>query len=261
MNTEILKEKTLIQHSLNIGTSQTANISRLDKLGIDPDGLPIEVFIQKIKEVFEVQNITYFCPSFPGRSLFNPYFVTTYSTDWIEHYKSNNYGAVDPVLTEASQSIFPVDWATLPKKNPKAKKMFSETSKFGVGQQGLTIPIRGPLNGVWALFILTSNDNSSAWEARHYELLRDLFPVAYYVHQRACRLHFQTEEINLNTLSRRENEALGWCAQGKAIEDIGLLMSISPETVKGYLDSARYKLGALNRVHAVVKAIRAGLIG
>jgi DNA-binding CsgD family transcriptional regulator len=37
-------------------------------------------------------------------------------------------------------------------------------------------------------------------------------------------------------------------------------MRISAETVKAHLDSARYKLQALNRVHAVTKAIRAGLI-
>ena len=37
-------------------------------------------------------------------------------------------------------------------------------------------------------------------------------------------------------------------------------MKISSETVKAHLDSARYKLGALNRGHAVAKAIRHGLI-
>ena len=37
-------------------------------------------------------------------------------------------------------------------------------------------------------------------------------------------------------------------------------MRISLETVKAHLDSARDKLQALNRIHAVAKALRAGLI-
>lgn len=261
MNAKASKAKKLIQSSLSLESASVLNISRLESLGIDFDEIPLEIFIQKIKEIYELQNITYLCPSFPGRSLFNPYILTTYSADWVEHYKANNYITIDPVLLVGCRSLSAVDWATLPKRNPKVQRLFGETADFGVGRQGLTVPVRGPLNGIWALFILTSNDNDETWKSRHYELLRDSVNVAYYVHQRAYGLHVQAEEIDLNTISRREKEALSWCAEGKSIEDIGLLMSISPETVKGYLDSARYKLGALNRTHAVVKAIRAGLIG
>lgn len=54
----------------------------------------------------------------------------------------------------------------------------------------------------------------------------------------------------------RDVEALEWAAEGHTIADIARHMRISPETVKGHLDSARYKLQALNKVHAVSKAIR-----
>jgi LuxR family transcriptional regulator, quorum-sensing system regulator SinR len=73
-------------------------------------------------------------------------------------------------------------------------------------------------------------------------------------------MHVKDEVIDLNTITRREIEALSWSAEGKTIEDIAVLMKIAQETVKAHLDSARHKLGALNRIHAVAKAIRAGLI-
>jgi DNA-binding CsgD family transcriptional regulator len=52
-------------------------------------------------------------------------------------------------------------------------------------------------------------------------------------------------------------EALEWAGEGKKPTEIASLMRISLETVKAHLDSARYKLRALNRPHAVAKALRA----
>lgn len=62
----------------------------------------------------------------------------------------------------------------------------------------------------------------------------------------------------LGGLTRREIEALQWAAEGASVEEIGVAMGIASETVKAHLDSARYKLQALNRTHAIAKALRAG---
>lgn len=53
-------------------------------------------------------------------------------------------------------------------------------------------------------------------------------------------------------LTKRKTEALEWSAEEKSMKDIAILMRISAETVKAHLDSARYKLHALNRIHAVI---------
>ncbi len=84
--------------------------------------------------------------------------------------------------------------------------------------------------------------------------------VGHFMHQKAYELHTSGEFVDLNAITRRETEALAWTAEGKSIADIATLMRISSETVKAHLDSARFKLGALNRVHAVAKAIRHGII-
>lgn len=61
-------------------------------------------------------------------------------------------------------------------------------------------------------------------------------------------------------LSQRELDVLGWAARGKTNEEIAVILWVSRETVKSAVTSARWKLGALNRTHAVVLAIRARLI-
>ncbi len=138
--------------------------------------------------------------------------------------------------------------------------MFNESREAGIGDQGMTIPIRGAENGMWALFSVTSNETSVEWTRRRREIVADLVLVAHFIHQKAYELHVSGEVIDLNAITRRETEALAWTAEGKNVADIATLMRISAETVKAHLDSARFKLGALNRVHAVAKAIRHGII-
>jgi LuxR family quorum-sensing system transcriptional regulator SinR len=220
----------------------------------------LDGFIDFIRERYGLANIAYLCPSFRGHSITDPFLAVTYSDTWVEHYKVQNYVFVDPALNIALRSVLPVDWARLPREEKKVRRMFGEAKDFGVGRQGLTIPVRGPTNGLWALLVATSNESDHEWAARRFELMRDLVHVAHYVHQRAFQLHVEDVQVDLNAVTRRELEALEWSAEGKTLADIAILMRISQETVKAHLDSARFKLQALNRVHAVTKAIRAGLI-
>ncbi|GAB4357222.1 MAG: hypothetical protein Kow0026_17390 [Oricola sp.] len=61
-------------------------------------------------------------------------------------------------------------------------------------------------------------------------------------------------------ISTREQACLAWTAEGKTSEEIGIILELSPHTVNHYLGSAARKLGATNRMHAVAKALRLGLI-
>jgi len=61
-------------------------------------------------------------------------------------------------------------------------------------------------------------------------------------------------------LSEREIEVLRLVTEGQTNRQIGVGLSISEETVKKHIQSIIAKLGALDRTHAAVKAVRAGLI-
>lgn len=61
-------------------------------------------------------------------------------------------------------------------------------------------------------------------------------------------------------LTGREIEVLALVAEGKGDQEIGLLLYITANTVKGHMKSINRKLLARNRTHAVALAIRASLI-
>ncbi|WOJ90025.1 response regulator [Methylocapsa polymorpha] len=76
----------------------------------------------------------------------------------------------------------------------------------------------------------------------------------------ANKIHARERPHDLDVVTKREIETLEWAAEGKTVKDTAILMRISAETVKTHLESACHKLKALNRSHAISKAIRAGLI-
>jgi len=242
---------------LSLAQVDIRDLARLDR---EPSYDDLVEFIRRIVENYGLRNAVYHCPAFPGRTIDDPFLALTYEPEWVEHYKRSNYVHVDPVFNVSARSLLPVDWSGLERTDRKVIKMFGEARDAGVGDQGLTIPIRGPENGLWALFSVTSDVTAAEWRGRRRSVISDLVLIAHFIHQKAYQLHKSGETIDLNAITRREAEALNWTAEGKTVADIAALMHISTETVKAHLDSARYKLGALNRVHAVVKALRHGII-
>jgi DNA-binding NarL/FixJ family response regulator len=61
-------------------------------------------------------------------------------------------------------------------------------------------------------------------------------------------------------LTSREIDVLRLIAGGNANKLIGYQLSITEETVKGYVKSILSKLGAKSRTHAVTVALKRGII-
>ena len=61
-------------------------------------------------------------------------------------------------------------------------------------------------------------------------------------------------------LSERELEVLTWAARGKTTQAIATILDLSPDTVKTYSKRIYAKLDASERVGAVLKALRLGLV-
>ncbi|QHO79396.1 hypothetical protein ACH79_39440 [Bradyrhizobium sp. CCBAU 051011] len=59
----------------------------------------------------------------------------------------------------------------------------------------------------------------------------------------------------------QETQCLEWCKAGKTNWEIGEILSISEKTVEFHLGNAMRKLGAGNRISAVIAGIKCGLIG
>jgi LuxR family transcriptional regulator, quorum-sensing system regulator BjaR1 len=61
-------------------------------------------------------------------------------------------------------------------------------------------------------------------------------------------------------LNKREIECLFWSAEGKSSSEISTIINLSEHTVNHYLIACCKKLDAVNRVQAVAKAVRHGII-
>jgi DNA-binding CsgD family transcriptional regulator len=61
-------------------------------------------------------------------------------------------------------------------------------------------------------------------------------------------------------MSNRELDCLRLTADGKTSDEIAVLLHLSAHTANQYLTAAAQKLNAVNRAHAVSKALRLGLI-
>jgi DNA-binding CsgD family transcriptional regulator len=62
------------------------------------------------------------------------------------------------------------------------------------------------------------------------------------------------------TLTAQEVECLRWCKEGKTNWEIGEILGISQKTVEFHVSNTMKKLGAGNRITAVIMAIKNGLI-
>ena len=61
-------------------------------------------------------------------------------------------------------------------------------------------------------------------------------------------------------LTARELEAMRWTMEGKTAWEVGRILGISEQTAARHLSNASQKLGCNNKILAIVKALRLGII-
>jgi len=93
-------------------------------------------------------------------------------------------------------------------------------------------------------------------------LSRSLLQISVHLaFKRAKQLNLEpVQETITSNLSARQAECLRWVAQGKTDPEIGIILGVSPRTVRFHLDKAKDKLKVMTRVQAVTKAVKDRLI-
>lgn len=190
-----------------------------------------------------------------GRSLA----AMSYSVEWATHYAESGYARIDPTLEGAMASFIPVDWKSAPWDTSKRRSFLREAVEAGVGNQGYTIPVRGP-DGQFAAVTINKTCTDAQWLAFLEQYRSDFLIIAHYVHQKVLTLESVNSKIQFVKLSSREKDVLSYLSVGKSRAQIAHDLSISENTLRVYLDSARHKLGALNIPHAVSIAISRGYL-
>lgn len=183
----------------------------------------------------------------------------TYPGEWVTRYQEEGYARIDPTLESALQSFMPVDWHSIAWDTPKKRAFLREAIECGIGNQGYTIPIRGP-DGQFAAFTINKNCTDEEWNKVLHESARDFMLIAHFFHQKVLEIEKLFGAPPVPTLSLRERDVLTLIAQGKSRGQVADHLKISENTLRVYIDSARHKLAALNVTHAVAVATSRGIL-
>lgn len=232
---------------------------RLEKLlsGLNSAKSPddLQKIVKEFRDLYEVDHVVYHCVNRDGEQ----YAAVTYDPEWVARYVEQDYARIDPVVQGCYQRFHPVDWKNLDWSSTRARRFLEEARDFGVGSQGISVPIRGP-NGQFALFTASSKTGDTQWETYSRENVNDLILAAHFFNQKALELDNSTDVQRVASLSPREIDTLSLLALGYSRAQAADSLSISEHTLRVYIESARFKLGAQNTTHAVARAIAAGLI-
>lgn len=220
------------------------------------DGLDgMQSSIEELRDLFEVDHMIYHWVVSTG----DQFGIGTYSPDWVDRYVAQSYERVDPVIKGCFQRFHPVDWKRLDWSSKHARTFLTEAMSYGVGNQGFSVPIRGPA-GQFALFTANHTCSDEEW-AQFTEAYRTtLILVAHYLNEKALELEPSKAPNQEQNLSPREVDAMTLLAMGYSRAQVAETLSISEHTLRVYIESARFKLGALNTTHAVARAMSRGLI-
>lgn len=211
--------------------------------------------VTSLRDLFEVEHAVYHTIQWTG----DPFALATYSAEWAKHYEEGQLYLVDPVVLNAFRKFHPYDWKTLPWQNKNAQQLLKEAIDCGVGNQGLSLPIRGP-HGEMALLSVSHKATDIEWSSFVQRNRADLMLIGYFIHEAARRILLTLSESDMPTLSPREKDALTLLGLGMNRAGIADHLKISEHTLRVYIESSRMKLGARNTTHAVASALTNGLI-
>ncbi|MEO0389458.1 MAG: autoinducer binding domain-containing protein [Pseudomonadota bacterium] len=215
----------------------------------------LDAVTSALRDVLGVDHVVYHWVDSAG----DQYGCGTYSDEWRDRYLAQNYLRIDPVVQGCFQRFHPVDWKQLDWSAKAARAFQKEAIAHGVGNQGFSIPIRGP-NGQFALFTVSHNCDDAAWKAFTDENRRSLILIAHIFNEKALEFEPGRTSDQPAALSPREVDAMTLIAMGQSRAQVAERLEISEHTLRVYIESARFKLGALNTTHAVARALSRGLI-
>ncbi len=221
----------------------------------------ISKVLEYARDVFLEQGAV--CISYHVSPLFDePATVSTavyshgFSDDWLELYEREDFRIVDPIPQRVMQHGAMMTWKEAQEaapNSPNEERYFVAMREYGL-IHGAGVPLFGP-RGRDAYVGFDLGKPIIEAPAETLGILRS---VAQAGHQRVCVLLDQA--IPLPVLSDREVEVLTWTARGKSMSSIATILDLSPDTVKTYSKRIYAKLDVSDRVGAVVKALRLGLV-
>jgi DNA-binding CsgD family transcriptional regulator len=162
-----------------------------------------------------------------------------------------------PALLGARERLKPFTFVQICEHQPAEQRAIWAAIREWGWQNGFVVPVHGPA-GYFSYVSIASPERDLDLSPANRA---DIQVFALLSHDRCHALSDPGERRDpCEALSARELECLRWVAAGKTDWEIGAILSIAATTAKFHVDSARRKLGAANRPHAVAMLALRGLL-
>jgi LuxR family transcriptional regulator, quorum-sensing system regulator BjaR1 len=173
---------------------------------------------------------------------------------WYSRYTDQGYYDKDPIAIHARNTIDPFFWSEVDRDHAPASlpsRIMNEAAEFGM-DDGLLVPVYG-INGEQFCVTMAGHDID-----RRERVKQAIHLMAFYALSQVQKFALLKPQKTAATVSltARETECLRWVAAGKSDWDISEILGISTHTANSHVRRASAKLDAVNRTHAVVKALQ-----
>jgi len=175
--------------------------------------------------------------------------------EWAGRYNDRGYVFRDPIVHRLQYDRNPFDWqeAYTSCDFPKDVALIQgEASEFGL-RVGYVVPV-STLDGQLAAVSFGGCHADIGAEGRAALSFVANYAVGNFLHFK------ESHKRLLGKVTPRESDCLLWASEGKTDWEISVILGISRSTVTKHIVSARDKLGAVNKPHAIAMALRIKLL-
>ena len=188
-------------------------------------------------------------------------YLSNYPDEWRRRYRRQAYEVEDPVIVDGKRARAPFPWRGEGETGAvtrHARQMYDEAGTFGI-RNGFTVPVRGP-EGDCGLFSVSGRSPPANAQDIAGPIYPALLVLAQLLHAGTMAQRSALRGRPAVDLTYHERVCLNWAARGKTAREIAVILGRSKATVDFHLRGASAKLGAANKVQAVVRALTLNLI-
>jgi DNA-binding CsgD family transcriptional regulator len=188
------------------------------------------------------------------------YCIDNAPEDYRSTFEDDDFSHRDPVMRHCKRFSTPIIWDQRTYVDSGTIDKWERQAPFGY-RAGVAIALHLP-DGRHFVIGVDRGQAMPRHPAERQRMAIDLCAFAAFAQEAAMRLFLPPPARQFfGRLSARELEALRWTMAGKTAWEVGVILGISEQTVVRHLGHAAQKLGCVNKVQAVAKALQMGLIG
>lgn len=216
------------------------------------------VFEMTINKAYELgfQYCSFKMSSQLTKGQIKPVELTNYPIEWKNLYNQAHYSDVDPVVKHCREGVLPLVWKEETFKDVPSLWSLAATLEV---HKALTISVHD-FRGVFSMLTLSRGKGDISPEEL-YEKAGMALWLCHAMHAVLAQKFDEKPSIHpTSKLTERETEVLMWSGMGKTAADIAAILCLSERTVGFHISSCLKKLGVNNKIAAVLRAARAGII-